>query len=358
MAGIETIHINGRCFVVAPGHAAPSSVRAVIEASTDGEVHMERIEKQGSPTDPTTLEAMRKLQQHCTEVRGELTTIVLAPASCMYEPEVLVGDDSTLIDAVSAAAAAAATDADASSPTGRRMHGILFSAAPPLSAEHEALAIASFPPPYDLSPLEVGLRLVIDGLASECESSAAALACRTALDGAVPIGDRAQVALTPVLVDERRGAAALSAAEYRVLHSLRDRCRRVVSTVFGESECYHAGALLTRIVESPTEACGAEACSAEVLRGAHVDKCNVPAYALSAVLYLTAPSSGGEFAFIDGGDTQRLVQPVAGRLLAFTSGPENPHRVCRVTRGERMAIALWFTLSRSHAAASEELELP
>ena len=37
------------------------------------------------------------------------------------------------------------------------------------------------------------------------------------------------------------------------------------------------------------------------------------------------------------------ILPRRGRLVAFSSGPENGHRVARVERGARTALALWFT---------------
>ncbi|KAH8049061.1 hypothetical protein JL720_15721 [Aureococcus anophagefferens] len=79
---------------------------------------------------------------------------------------------------------------------------------------------------------------------------------------------------------------------------------------------------------------------------AHVDKAQVPAYDVSAVLYFNTIGSGfdgGGFAFVDGdGDT--VVEPRAGRLLVFSSGCENLHRVLAVTRGTRFAMTMWWSL--------------
>lgn len=46
---------------------------------------------------------------------------------------------------------------------------------------------------------------------------------------------------------------------------------------------------------------------------------------------------------------QAQVRPKCGRLVAFSSGEDNPHGVWAVTRGRRCAIALWYTLSQEHA---------
>lgn len=46
---------------------------------------------------------------------------------------------------------------------------------------------------------------------------------------------------------------------------------------------------------------------------------------------------------------QAEVQPQCGRAVGFSSGTENPHGVKAVTRGQRCAIALWFTLDARHS---------
>lgn len=43
------------------------------------------------------------------------------------------------------------------------------------------------------------------------------------------------------------------------------------------------------------------------------------------------------------------MQPQCGRAVGFSSGTENPHGVKAVTRGQRCAIALWFTLDARHS---------
>ncbi len=42
--------------------------------------------------------------------------------------------------------------------------------------------------------------------------------------------------------------------------------------------------------------------------------------------------------------SQASVKPRCGRMVGFSSGGENPHGVRAVTRGQRCAVALWFTL--------------
>lgn len=79
-----------------------------------------------------------------------------------------------------------------------------------------------------------------------------------------------------------------------------------------------------------------------------------PAYTFrdySAILYLNGDFDGGNFYFteLDAKTVTAEVQPQCGRAVGFSSGTENPHGVKAVTRGQRCAIALWFTLDPRHS---------
>ncbi|KTG40530.1 hypothetical protein cypCar_00018260, partial [Cyprinus carpio] len=65
-----------------------------------------------------------------------------------------------------------------------------------------------------------------------------------------------------------------------------------------------------------------------------------------ALLYLNGDFDGGEFIFteMDAKTVTASVKPRCGRMVGFSSGGENPHGVRAVTRGQRCAVALWFTL--------------
>ncbi|KAL8198518.1 UNVERIFIED_CONTAM: Prolyl 3-hydroxylase 1 [Gekko kuhli] len=96
----------------------------------------------------------------------------------------------------------------------------------------------------------------------------------------------------------------------------------------------------------------------------HVDNCILNAEALecvkeppaytfrdySAILYLNGDFEGGTFYFteLDAKTVTAEVQPQCGRAVGFSSGSENPHGVKAVTKGQRCAIALWFTLDPRH----------
>lgn len=96
----------------------------------------------------------------------------------------------------------------------------------------------------------------------------------------------------------------------------------------------------------------------------HVDNCLLvselnecikepPAYThrdYSAILYLNDDFEGGDFIFteLDAKRVTAEVRPQCGRVVGFGSGKENPHGVRAVTKGQRCAVALWFTLDPAH----------
>ncbi|KAI5622959.1 prolyl 3-hydroxylase 1 [Silurus asotus] len=96
----------------------------------------------------------------------------------------------------------------------------------------------------------------------------------------------------------------------------------------------------------------------------HVDNCLLiselnecikepPAYThrdYSAILYLNDDFEGGDFIFteLDAKTITAVVKPQCGRIVAFGAGKENPHGVRAVKRGQRCAVALWFTLDPRH----------
>ncbi|XP_030634144.1 prolyl 3-hydroxylase 1 [Chanos chanos] len=78
-----------------------------------------------------------------------------------------------------------------------------------------------------------------------------------------------------------------------------------------------------------------------------------PAYThrdYSAILYLNDDFEGGDFIFteLDAKTVTAVVKPQCGRVVGFGAGKENPHGVRAVTKGQRCAVALWFTLDPRH----------
>jgi len=104
---------------------------------------------------------------------------------------------------------------------------------------------------------------------------------------------------------------------------------------------------------------------------AHIDTEQYGTFAITTVLYLNDLGSdyhGGAFRFADdsaaakealGGDPGgrwSSVEPTAGRLVAFTSGRENVHRVEPVTSGVRLALTMAFTCNANKAASVSRWE--
>eukprot|EP00747_Dinoflagellata_sp_TGD_P221952 gnl/TRDRNA2_/TRDRNA2_93713_c0_seq1.p1 gnl/TRDRNA2_/TRDRNA2_93713_c0~~gnl/TRDRNA2_/TRDRNA2_93713_c0_seq1.p1 ORF type:complete len:194 (-),score=28.28 gnl/TRDRNA2_/TRDRNA2_93713_c0_seq1:32-613(-) len=149
-----------------------------------------------------------------------------------------------------------------------------------------------------------------------------------------------------------------------VLCSIVDHVKMRIMCDFGlvgSLPAFFAGAVLTRIVPESGDASGEppEQLASTVMQSGpyqpHVDRARVISDDYAAVLYLCSQGEafgGGGLAFMDDA-ADCWVAPRRGRLVTFSAGPENLHRVDRVTWGARFALAMWFTLSERHA-----VELP
>lgn len=105
----------------------------------------------------------------------------------------------------------------------------------------------------------------------------------------------------------------------------------------------------------------------------HIDTEQYGTFAVTTILYLNAQGAdydGGGFRFADNAAAANeavgasasadarwsVVEPAAGRAVAFTSGKENVHRVEPVTRGTRLALTMAFTCNEAKAASVERWE--
>ena len=176
----------------------------------------------------------------------------------------------------------------------------------------------------------------------------------------------------------REPAATPGAADLAVYAAVVERVRARVATAHGLAKLHlTAPTFITRIVG---KAAWVPQDEHDEYYHAHADGVSTPHYAYSGLLYLSthaANFSGGRFRFYAakpaGGtvapDGRReaaeeaqasaaaaaagagsaaaaghdLVEPRAGRLITFSAGAENWHRVERVTLGERFVLSLWFT---------------
>jgi len=171
-----------------------------------------------------------------------------------------------------------------------------------------------------------------------------------------------------------------------MLQSARRLMRQAVQQVFGmyKDRTWVAGSLLSRAI-APAPQDHLDKAPMHDYSRVHVDRFNLHQYEWSALLYLSecgVDFHGGEFEFVDaklmpGGTdgSDELVQggtlttqeeldafidarypdgtlpevsltsvaPKRGRLLLFSAGSENPHRVKRVTSGRRHLLSVWLT---------------
>ena len=223
----------------------------------------------------------------------------------------------------------------------------------PSSSEGYRYALSDNAP----QPLAPRKRAVVDDLASASECRHARGASLLAMDGlADPDSPAYNGELTLVASPPELLAPQLAEGGVRLVRLLLWRIANAVRTCFGEDRpLYLSGALLTRLQPPPPahRAAQGESYKYDV---AHVDRANVASYDYSAVLYLNTYGDdfeGGEFRFVDG-KSDEVVQPRAGRCVLFPSGYEHLHRVCRVTKGSRYALAAWLTLSEQAAEAPLE----
>lgn len=85
----------------------------------------------------------------------------------------------------------------------------------------------------------------------------------------------------------------------------------------------------------------------------HIDKETYPTFHYTSLVYLNdfnKDFTGGRFIFV-GKDMNMTVEPKAGRVSAFTSGAENPHKVERVSSGTRYALTVSFTCDKASSIA-------
>ena len=92
----------------------------------------------------------------------------------------------------------------------------------------------------------------------------------------------------------------------------------------------------------------------------HADKNNTEHYDLSALVYLSdygADFEGGVFEFHDPNDMITPLYPQRGMFITFRSGPENAHRVTRVTKGVRFAFSTWWTCDKTKRLKKSKLKM-
>ncbi|XP_074491292.1 prolyl 3-hydroxylase 1 [Sebastes fasciatus] len=157
----------------------------------------------------------------------------------------------------------------------------------------------------------------------------------------------------------QEGTVPLKSA--RLFFDLSEKVRKVLGSYFGlDAPLYFSYSHLvcrTAIDEKQED-------REDLSHPVHVDNCLLvselnecikepPAYThrdFSAILYLNDDFEGGDFIFteLDAKTVTAEVRPQCGRVVGFEAGKENPHGVRAVTKGQRCAVALWFTLDPAH----------
>uniref|UniRef100_A0A671SS50 procollagen-proline 3-dioxygenase n=1 Tax=Sinocyclocheilus anshuiensis TaxID=1608454 RepID=A0A671SS50_9TELE len=182
-------------------------------------------------------------------------------------------------------------------------------------------------------------------------------------------GDGYKGKMSPHTPNEKfEGATVLKTLKYgyegrvplksaRLFYDVSEKARQIIESYFMLNSTLHFS--YTHLV-CRTAISGQQDHRNDLSHPIHADNCLLdpeanecwkepPAYTYrdySALLYLNGDFDGGEFIFteMDAKTVTASVKPRCGRMVGFSSGGENPHGVRAVTRGQRCAVALWFTL--------------
>ncbi|XP_029115991.1 prolyl 3-hydroxylase 3 isoform X2 [Scleropages formosus] len=159
----------------------------------------------------------------------------------------------------------------------------------------------------------------------------------------------------------------INRTDARLLHEIGERIHTLLHSYFrSPSPLYFS---FTHLV-CRTAVTGEQEGRQDLSHPVHVDNCLLepetrrcwrepPAFThrdLSALLYLNDDFEGGDLFFTDrdAKTVTATVRPACGRLVAFSSGPVNPHGVTAVTAGRRCSLALWFTKEKLHRDMERE----
>ncbi|NXN38334.1 P3H2 hydroxylase, partial [Rhinoptilus africanus] len=218
---------------------------------------------------------------------------------------------------------------------------------------------------YNSQQLNGTQRVLLDNVISEEQ-------CRElhrVANGIMLAGDGYRGKTSPHTPNERfEGATVLKALKYgyegrvplksaRLFYDISEKARRIVESYFMLNSTLYFS--YTHLV-CRTALSGQQERRNDLSHPIHADNCLLdpeanecwkepPAYTFrdySALLYMNADFEGGEFIFteMDAKTVTASIKPKCGRMISFSSGGENPHGVKAVTKGQRCAVALWFTL--------------
>ncbi|XP_036722336.1 prolyl 3-hydroxylase 3 isoform X4 [Balaenoptera musculus] len=241
----------------------------------------------------------------------------------------------------------------------------------PLTHWKDVLLLEGVTLTQDARQLNGSERAVLDGLLTPAECG---VLLQLAKDAAEP-GARSgyQGRRSPHTPHERfEGLTVLKAAQLaragavgsqgaQLLLEVSERVRSLTQAYFSPDRPLHLS--FTHLVcRSAIE--GEQAQRMDLSHPVHADNCVLdpdtgecwrepPAYTYrdySGLLYLNDDFQGGDLFFTEPNalTVTAQVRPRCGRLVAFSSGVENPHGVWAVTRGRRCTLALWHTWAPEH----------
>ncbi|ERE75658.1 prolyl 3-hydroxylase 2-like protein [Cricetulus griseus] len=218
---------------------------------------------------------------------------------------------------------------------------------------------------YNSEQLNGTQRVLLDNVLSEEQ-------CRelhSVASGIMLVGDGYRGKTSPHTPNEKfEGATVLKALKFgyegrvplksaRLFYDISEKARKIVESYFMLNSTLYFS--YTHMV-CRTALSGQQDRRNDLSHPIHADNCLLdpeanecwkepPAYTFrdySALLYMNDDFEGGEFIFteIDAKTVTASIKPKCGRMISFSSGGENPHGVKAVTRGQRCAVALWFTL--------------
>nr|XP_060623249.1 prolyl 3-hydroxylase 2 [Anolis sagrei ordinatus] len=222
---------------------------------------------------------------------------------------------------------------------------------------------------YNSEQMNGTQRVLMDNVISEEECQE----LHRIANGVLLAGDGYRGKTSPHTPNERfEGATVLKALKFgyegrvplrsaRLFYDVSEKARRIVQSYFMLNTTLYFS--YTHLV-CRTALSGQQERRNDLSHPIHADNCLLdpeanecwkepPAYTFrdySALLYMNNDFEGGEFIFteMDAKTVTASVKPRCGRMISFSSGGENPHGVKAVTKGQRCAVALWFTLNPLH----------
>ncbi|XP_073078315.1 prolyl 3-hydroxylase 3 isoform X2 [Manis javanica] len=239
----------------------------------------------------------------------------------------------------------------------------------PLSHWKDVLLLEGVTLTQDARQLNGSERAVLDGLLSPAECGALLQLARDAAEAGARSGYRGRRSphtphehfegLTVLKAAQLAQAGAVSRQSAKLLLVVSERVRALTQAYFSPDRPLHLS--FTHLVcRSAIE--GEQGQRMDLSHPVHVDNCVLdpdtgecwrepPAYTYrdySGLLYLNDDFQGGDLFFTEPNALTVTVRPRCGRLVAFSSGVENPHGVWAVTRGRRCTLALWHTWAPEH----------